>query len=102
MTSAPRMTAGAHSAAYTGTVVDLGPMPKPRTRRATKRCCHELVTPCQMQAAKEMKAVTKMVPRRPSHWLSGWVSQHEMTPQQSYEWDVISTLEDEKGRGELT
>ena len=78
------MTAGAHSAAYTGTVVDLGPMPKPRMRRATKRCCQELVTPCQMQVANEMNAVRQMVPRRPKYWFSGCVNQHEITPQHSY------------------
>ena len=48
-----------------------------------KRCGQELVTPCQMQVAKEKKAATKMAPRRPSHLLSGSVSQHPMKAQQS-------------------
>ena len=54
-----------HSAEYTGTVALLGPMPRPSTKRATNRCGHEFVTPCQMHAAKETNAVKKMVPRRP-------------------------------------
>ena len=34
MTMAPRIAAGAHSAAYIGTVEDLGPTPRPSTNRA--------------------------------------------------------------------
>lgn len=34
ITSAPRIAGGEHSAAYTGTVADLGPMPSPRMNRA--------------------------------------------------------------------
>lgn len=37
MTSAPRIGAGAHSAEYTGTVEDFGPIPRPKTKRAMKR-----------------------------------------------------------------
>ena len=70
MTSAPRMSGGAHSAEYTGTVALLGPMPSPRKKRATKRCGHEFVTPCQMQVRKENVAVKKIAPRRPSHRFS--------------------------------
>ncbi len=64
------MGAGAHSAAYTGTVALLGPMPIPRMNLATKRCCQELVTPCHMQVRNENNAVIKIVPRRPNHWFS--------------------------------
>jgi cytochrome c-type biogenesis protein CcmH/NrfF len=39
------MGAGEHSAAYTGTVVDLEPIPRPKTKRAMKRLTHELATP---------------------------------------------------------
>src|SRR5450432_991775 len=45
MTRAPRIGAGEHSAAYTGTVVDLEPIPSPKTKRARKRLTHELATP---------------------------------------------------------
>lgn len=61
------MAGGAHSAAYTGTVLLLGPIPRPRTNRAAKRCGHELVTPCQIQVKKENVAVIKIVPRRPNN-----------------------------------
>lgn len=59
-----------HSAAYTGTVELLGPIPRPKKNRAMKRCCHEFVTPCQTQVKKENAAVMKIVPRRPNILLS--------------------------------
>ena len=64
-TRLPRMADGAHSAAKTGTVAELGPIPIPKTKRATKRCCQELVTVCQMQTRKEITVVMKIAPRRP-------------------------------------
>lgn len=87
ITNAPRMAGGAptikmshdaviwseshlHSAAYTGTVELFGPIPKPRTKRATNRWGHEFVTPCQMHVRKEKRAVIKMVPLLPNSLLS--------------------------------
>jgi hypothetical protein len=78
ITRAPRIGAGAHSAAYTGTVDDFGPMPKPRTKRAMKRCCHELVKPCHRHAKAAIAQVRKIVPRRPRRLLRGSVHQHAM------------------------
>ena len=66
MTRAPRMSGGAHSAEYTGTVVLFGPNPKPRKKRATKRCGQEFVRPCQMQVTNEKMPAMKIVPRRPT------------------------------------
>lgn len=40
---APRMAAGEISAARTGTVLDFGPMPRPRKSREIKRCHHVFV-----------------------------------------------------------
>jgi hypothetical protein len=98
ITRAPRIFAGAHSAAYTGTVADchgrerpaddslnkptFGPMPRPRTKRAAKRCGQLFVTPCQMQVRNESSAVMNMVPRRPRKRLRGSVSQHPRRTQQ--------------------
>ncbi|RJE16910.1 hypothetical protein PHISCL_10753, partial [Aspergillus sclerotialis] len=39
MTRAPRTGAGAHSAEYTGTVLDLAPIPSPSMMRAANSCC---------------------------------------------------------------
>jgi hypothetical protein len=83
ITSAPRTFAGAHSAEYMGTVVLLGPMPSPRTKRAAKRCGQEFVTPDQKQVSQESVAVTKMAPRRPRRLFSGAVSQQPRIAQHS-------------------
>ena len=55
--------AGNDSAAKTGTVADLGPIPIPRKNREMNRCHQVLVTAPQMQVTKENRAVTKMVYR---------------------------------------
>lgn len=78
------MIGGAHSAAYTGTVADLGPTPNPRKKRAMKRCHHVLVTPCQIQVANEKNALMKMVPRRPKRLLSGAETQQLTRPQHNW------------------
>jgi hypothetical protein len=94
------MGAGAHSAAYIGTVALFGPIPSPRTNLAiyirgqfralegekgklTNRCGHELVTPCQKQVRAVRVAVMKMAPRLPNQVLRGSVNQHPKTAQQS-------------------
>jgi len=75
MTKAPLMGAGAHSAPYTGTVVDLDPIPRPRTNLAMNKFTHEFATPSQIEATAAMKQEMKIVPRRPSRLLRGAVSQ---------------------------
>ena len=100
MTIRPLTLAGAHSAAYTGTVADFGPMPIPRKNRAMKRCHQVFVTALQMQVMKAKKAVMPMVQRLfisratcahtsghahlPSHLLRGSVSQQAKTAEQRY------------------
>lgn len=68
---APRMAVGEISAARTGTVADLGPIPRPRNSRAMKRC-HQVPTRAdQMQPRPAQRVDQKMAPRRPSQRLSG-------------------------------
>lgn len=69
------MGAGEHSAAYTGTVDDLEPIPRPRTNRAMKRLTQELATPSQMEATAAIKQDQKIVPRRAKYLFIGSVSQ---------------------------
>lgn len=57
--------AGKHSAAKTGTVADLGPIPIPRKNREMKRCHQVLVKAPQIQVKNEKRAVTKIVQRLP-------------------------------------
>ena len=75
MTRAPRIWAGDDSAAKTGTVTPLQPMPKPRIRRTTKSVSHECVKAEPMGVATRTMAVMKMVHRRPNQLLSGSDSQ---------------------------
>ncbi len=70
------MSGGEHSAAYTGTVVDFEPIPRPRTNRARNMLTHELQTPSHTEATAAMKQEMKIVPRRPNRLFSGAVSQH--------------------------
>ncbi|KAL8771818.1 MAG: hypothetical protein Q9194_004764 [Teloschistes cf. exilis] len=84
ITSAPRIGAGAHSAAYTGTVADLAPIPKPRTKRAAKRLGQDCTTPSQMEVTAATKQEMKMVPRRPKYRLSGSVNQQPRMAQARY------------------
>ena len=84
ITSAPRMAGGVVSAAYIGTVADLGPIPKPRKNLAINMCHQVLVNPCQKQARAENKQVMKMVPRRPNRLLNGTVSQQPIKAQHRY------------------
>ncbi len=78
------MLAGTHSAEKMGTVADLGPIPKPRKKRAINRCHHVFVHAIQMHVANEIAQVSMMVPRRPKARFSGSVSQHPIAPQQRY------------------
>ena len=73
------MGAGAHSAAYTGTVVDFDPMPRPSTNLDMKRLTQLLATPSQIDAMAAIKQEMKIVPRRPHKLFSGAVSQHPST-----------------------
>ena len=57
--------AGKHSAAKTGTVADLGPIPIPRKNREMKRCHQVFVKAPQIQVKNENRAVTKIVQRLP-------------------------------------
>lgn len=84
MTNAPLIGAGAHSAQYTGIVLDLAPMPRPRTNRAAKRLPQELTTPSQIDAAAAMKQEMKIVPRRPKYLFIGSFNQHPSTAQARY------------------
>lgn len=91
-----------------GTVVDLGPMPKPSAKRdmnlevvsvrslaveverkegqkevLVTDMCHQLsAKPCQKHARALNKQVMKMVPRLPNQLLNGVVSQHPKKAQQ--------------------
>jgi hypothetical protein len=65
MTRAPCIGAGEHSAVYTGTVADLGPIPKPRKNRAMKRCHQVFVKLDQIHVKNEIMQVRKMVFLRP-------------------------------------
>lgn len=82
MTRAPRSLGGEHSAAKMGVVADLGPMPKPRTKRAMNMWYQLFVKACQKQARAEMRQEMKMVPRRPNQLFIGSVSQQAATAQQ--------------------
>lgn len=82
ITRAPRIAGGLISAAYIGTVADLGPIPKPRANRAIN-ICHQLsVKACQKHAKAEIRQVTKIVFRRPNHLFIGMVSQQPTKEQQ--------------------
>lgn len=80
----PRIVLGAHSAAYTGVVLDFAPTAKPSANRARSRFHHELATAIQIPVTKEKKQDTEMDPRRPKYPLSGALVQQPMTAEQSY------------------
>ena len=65
ITRAPRIGAGAHSAAYTGTVDDFGPIANPRKRRLIKRLTQLFETACHIDDTAAMKQDTNVAPRRP-------------------------------------
>jgi hypothetical protein len=46
--SAPLIVVGAHSAAYTGVVLDFAPTAKPSAKRAMRRLYHESAAACQI------------------------------------------------------
>lgn len=75
------MAGGVVSAAYIGTVADLGPIPKARKNLAMNICHQVLVNPCQKQAKAENKQVMKMVPLLPNQLLKGTVNQHPIKAQ---------------------
>jgi len=65
MTSAPRMTAGAFSAAKIGTQAPFKPIPMPIRIRVMKSCSHVRVMPPPIGVSKQKIAEMKIVPRRP-------------------------------------
>jgi len=71
MVRAPRILAGEFSAARTGTVAPLAPIPIPMTRRTTKRVSHECVKAEAIGVAIKIRAVMKIVPRRPKKRFKG-------------------------------
>lgn len=81
---APRIDVGLFSAAKIGTVEPLAPMPRPRMRRTTKSVCHECVKPEAMGVAMRIRAVMKIVPRRPKKLLSGSESQQPSAAEARY------------------
>jgi hypothetical protein len=82
MVSAPRMVFGAHSAAYTGVVLDLAPTAKPRANRAISRLTHVLAAAIQIPVTKEMKQEMKIVPLRPKSLFSGALVQQPIKAEQ--------------------
>ena len=84
ITRAPLIAGGVVSAAYMGTVADLGPIPKPKKNLAMNMCHQVFTNPCQKQANAEIKQVMKMVPLRPKRLLNGTVNQHPMKAQHRY------------------
>lgn len=68
----------------TNTVVDLDPIPRPRTKRAMKRFGQLFATPSHTDATAATKQDRKIVPRRPRYLFSGSVSQQPKTAQAKY------------------
>lgn len=81
---APRIVLGAHSAAYTGVVLDFAPTAKPRANRAIKRLTHEFAAAIQIPVTNEIKQEMKMVPRLPKSLFSGAFVQQPMRAEQRY------------------
>jgi hypothetical protein len=72
---APRMDLGAHSAAYTGVVLDLAPTARPRTRRLLRKHFQFGDAACQNAVKHAKKHEKTIVPRRPYRWFNGAFSQ---------------------------
>lgn len=71
ITSAPRILAGALSAAKTGTVEAFSPMPSPMRMRVTSSCTQFCERAEPMTGKRQSMAEAKIVMRRPSHALRG-------------------------------
>ena len=78
MTRLPRILAGEFSAANTGIVDALLPIPTPSRRRHTNSCGQFWVKAEPSTAAKQKKAETKIVPRRPTRKFKGCDSQQPL------------------------
>ena len=65
ITSPPRIEAGQFSAANTGIVDALVPIPIPSSRRQTNSCGHDWVKAEPITERQQKIAEKKMVPRRP-------------------------------------
>lgn len=76
----------------TNTVVDLEPIPKPRTNLARKRLGQLLATPSQTDAIAATKHDKKIVPRRPEYLFKGSVSQQPRTAHAKYGAPTISPV----------
>lgn len=78
MTRLPLMEAGEFSAAKTGMVEALAPIPTPSNKRQANSCGHDWVNADPMTDAKQKKAETNIVPRRPMRWFNGCESQQPL------------------------
>ncbi|KAI1029580.1 hypothetical protein LB503_008169 [Fusarium chuoi] len=78
MVKAPRIAFGAHSAAYTGVVLDLAPTASPRVKRAMIRHIQLLAAACHIPVTKAKRQEKAMVSRRPKYLFRGALSQHPM------------------------
>lgn len=71
MTKLPLMEAGEFSAANTGIVDALVPIPIPSNKRQANSCCHVWVNAEPMTDVKQKIAETNIVPLRPIRWFNG-------------------------------
>ena len=72
------MVAGEFSAANTGIVDALEPIPIPSSRRHANNWGHVCVKAEPMTETKQKMADTNIVPRRPMRWFNGWDSQQPL------------------------
>jgi hypothetical protein len=84
ITRPPRILAGVFSAAYTGTVEALGPIPNPRRNRQMKSWYQFWVVADPMTDNVQKMPQKKMVPRRPKMLFKGSVSQHPTSHEPMY------------------
>lgn len=71
MTKLPLIEVGEFSAAKTGIVDALEPIPTPRSNRQIKSCFQDVVKADPITAAKQNVAAKNIVPRRPKYALRG-------------------------------
>jgi len=71
-------------AAYTGTVLDFEPIPKPRTKRAMNRLTQVFATPSHTDAMAATRHEMKIVPRRAKNRFKGSVSQQPIIAHARY------------------
>ena len=78
ITKLPLMEAGEFSAANTGIVDALVPIPMPSSRRQTKSCGHVWVNAEPMTDQRQKNAEMNIVPRRPRRWFKGCENQQPL------------------------